>query len=125
MMMGNKTIYVRSDDLWDRGRARAGDAGISKGVAEALTAWLARSEAGVAGNQRYQFSITAPTDCPSIAFEGRELGDEIAAYKRRIVVYQTKGGKFIVVKGLARSGAQIERYAVYDRVEQIETDESV
>jgi hypothetical protein len=126
--LGNKTIYVKDDELWDRVRERAGESGMSKVVAEALTVWLAKSDAEKAGNRQYRFQVAdlEGSGAP-IAFEGRKLVRTKAGAKGgEIAVFLTKGGKLVVAKGrLEVPDTAIERYAVYDEIDEVAKDKSV
>lgn len=115
--MGNKTIYVKDEALWDRAKALAGKDGLSSLIAKALADYVASREQGF---ERYRFSVLGDQ---RIAFDGKQVaaypGDRnVPAFR----VFMTRAGKLVVLED---SGPPNGHYGVYDSVAELRDDELV
>jgi hypothetical protein len=104
--MANKTIYVRDESLWEKAKKFAGDAGISRLIAEALQEYVQRKEretAMRAGEMtKVELRVGGPLhqDEPAhrIGFIGRLLYDTDVEADPRCMVFETQSKQLILYK---------------------------
>ena len=141
--MGNKTIYVKDDKLWERARRVAGKEGISAVIQGALVDFVQRKAREAAGFKRIRleagFASNAKGDVGTmerIAFDGRELAHESLEVhvsvnsldqvepsnseasepiETQVTVYQTKGQKLILA-------VEPYHYGIYGSLKELATD---
>ena len=132
--MGNKTIYFKDDQLWERARELAGKDGISAVIQDALAKFVDGKKREIEGFRTYRLETHFNLDDPQveaterIAFEGCPLASarmqatvsetEYAGYDAEFTVYRTKGGKLI----LAADNGQRPHYGVYDSLRELAAD---
>lgn len=137
--MGNKTIYVKDEALWDRAKKLAGKDGLSSLIAEALEAYVNRKEAEQSGFKLFKFNVqelremtdSGPTFWlkEQVAFQGRQLGtahllnptDPNYPYAQ-IDVYLTKGHKLVAVVTDEMLGVPTG-YRVFNSPAELRSDE--
>jgi hypothetical protein len=95
--MGNKTIYVKDEALWERAKELAGKEGFSAVIAKALAEFVQRTEDE---NRRFtEHSLTIGNEV--VRFRGRSLASTVIGIPPggagEMEVYVTKGGKLVLV----------------------------
>jgi hypothetical protein len=114
--VGNKTIYVKDEGLWERAKRLAGKEGLSSFVGEALAAHVEQKEGEALGVRKYALRVGPQR----IQIHGRRLGQRRFVYCPSghrpdeqpdaptttvdAEVYRTRSGKLILVK---RENAQV------------------
>ena len=113
--MGNKTIYVKDEALWDRAKELAGKEGFSAVIAQALADFVERKADEHRGLTDYRLPIGDELIC----WRGRLLTSTVLGLGNQrageLEVYQTKAGKLVVVAG---DLADAFGYEVYETLEQ-------
>jgi len=124
--VGNKTIYVKNEELWETAKSLAGKAGLSGFIEEALEQLVAAKQLKQKGLKRFHVRLVEPDewgDDPTdeirhIGFDGKRLVD-----RDELSVYLTKVGKFIVTDN--RLDAGISGYRTYDQCVEVRKDEAI
>lgn len=116
--MGNKTIYVQDEKLWQKAKKLAGKAGLSGVIAKALTEFVDEHDREKHGSRRYQFEVRYEYDdidpdadwVDCVAFEGKPLfqgtlfyqlpegwGGDAPDDRVEVHVYQTVAGTLVLM----------------------------
>lgn len=124
--MGNKTIYVKDEALWERAKQLAGKEGLSALIGEALADFVERKEQENRGFTLHGIFVDEGPSGQFIRFYGRSLDstligrgpDEPDAVAE---VFQTKGAKLVLFLRDADSNQAYE-HRTYDSLEELAED---
>jgi len=98
--MGNKTIYVKDDELWTKAKKASGKEGVSRLIEKALQDFVAGKELDSAGFERISIEMNEYGGSDWIAFDGRRI-DERDVFRDgwgwEYTVYLTKGHQLVLV----------------------------
>lgn len=145
--MGNKTIYFKDDELWDRAKQLAGKETISAVIQVALARFVdeKRREAEGFTHHRLEtgFRDRLETDfrdfdgggrwgtTERVAFEGRQIATyelpyieptQNALIPQMFTVYLTKAGKLVLAVGGGAEENGISHYGVYSSIRELADD---
>jgi hypothetical protein len=144
--MGNKTIYFKDDQLWDRAKELAGKDGISGVVQDALAAFVDQKKRQAAGFNTYRLptkfrvgrGLSSFGTTERIAFEGQLIaeqrmdvpvpGRESDFLDLTFRIYRTRGGKLVITVGDDENAGKmfgIHHYGVYKSLAELSDDESL
>lgn len=125
--MGNKTIYVQDEKLWQKAKKLAGKPGLSGVIARALEEFVDRNDREKQGFRRYQFEVQYVHDDDEfvmtdyVAFEAKPLFEGVLCFqppegedidvdppfdRAQVTVYQTTKGTLILT---ARYGPSLNK----------------
>lgn len=126
MPMGNKTIYVKDEALWERAKQLVGKEGLSGLIAEALAEFVQRKEAESRGFSLQEISLKHDDGEETVKFVGKEILAQIPLpcddhHPRSLAdLFQTRAGKMLVV--LKEDGSyEPFAYHTYDTPEELVT----
>jgi hypothetical protein len=103
--VGNKTIYVKDEALWEAAKNLAGREGLSAVIADALADFVEQKKAERGGFKRFNiYCAEAGPEGQLIKFDGRLLAEVIVpggpnAEDTLVSMYQTTGGTLVLVAG--------------------------
>lgn len=126
--MGNKTIYVKDEELWTRAKQLAGKDGLSAVIAAALAEYVRRKESEAVRYASVSLRYEAQDEADRsriVAFIGREIARQtvrtpLAEYE--VVVHETKGGRFVVHRG---TDSHCDYYRAYESLQELAEDDAV
>ena len=133
--MGNKTIYVKDEALWDRAKELAGKDGFSALISKALEDFVERRNVANLDFSDHSILIDpslaelAPDEsfAKLIRFKGRSLattftGPDPDQADGDAEVYQTRAGRLILVLRQAPTGEAYDR-RIYESFDQLAADQ--
>jgi hypothetical protein len=120
--MGNKTIYVKNEQLWEKAKSIAGKAGLSGLIEQALSGYVAEREREQQGLVRFYLNVEEVGGFKSrIGFDGKKLGSfQKSDFMLIVSVYQTKAGKFILTNDDPDGTAN--DYRLFDSLDELTHD---
>ena len=125
--VGNKTIYVKNEELWETARSVAGKDGMSAFIEEALQRLVTVKRLEQKGLQPFSLLVEpiheshrVPGVTERLGFEGKRLVDW-----GPFQVYLTKGGTFIVADFNFDEEMSICDYRTYDQLAELREDEAI
>ena len=138
--MGNKTIYFKDDDLWDRAKQLAGKETISAVIQDALARFVDEKRREAEGFTHHRLE-TGLRDLDSgrwgtterVAFEGRQIAAHELGYTdpadpqdnewpHLFVVYLTRAGKLVLTIDSRAEENPIAHYGVYSSIRELADD---
>lgn len=122
--MGNKTIYVKDDELWNRAKALAGKDGLSGVIGQAIADYVVRREAAEAGFSRIRFEFEFPDDperLEVVEFDGTRVGRlAVDSGNGAVEVYVTRAGTLVCVYEYEH---EVGGYETYQSIAKLAEDE--
>ena len=125
--MGNKTIYVKNDELWETAKSMAGKDGLSSFIEEAVQRLVTAKQLEQKVRQPFSLpykpmdkSFTVKRAEERLGFEGKCLLDW-----GPFAVYLTKGGTFIVTDNSGDEDQSILDYQTYDELDELQKARSI
>lgn len=144
--MGNKTIYVQDERLWQKAKKLAGKEGLSRVIAKALEDFVATHDRQTQGFRRYQFEVAYASDdndefrpIDYVAFEAKPIFTGVLIYdvpdhldidppddRVRVDVYQTgKGTLVLTARHLEAPDGQLLHYGSFRSMDELIKDSVV
>ena len=126
--VGNKTIYVKNEELWETAKSIAGKAGLSGFVVEALERLVTAKQLEQKGFERFELPIDPLEDDTHfdrnikerLGFDGKRLADWGV-----LSVYRTKAGTFIVTDNRLDAEGSICDYRTHDQTADLRNDRAI